>query len=121
MPDGSAVTRLRILLSVIRRLTFVIRRRARSSAGQNAPLITVLSQVRVLPGPPSSPDIPRGLHGLARIARVSATFAPSIDRRATVSAGLFAFSEESLWRRDAWPTPSCCREFEPSLLSQVCV
>src|SRR5439155_25961475 len=28
---------------------------ARSSAGQNAPLITVLSQVRVLPGPPPSP------------------------------------------------------------------
>src|SRR4029077_16177721 len=26
--------------------------RARSSVGQNAPLITVLSQVRVLPGPP---------------------------------------------------------------------
>ncbi len=51
-------------------------RRARSSAGQNAPLITAMSQVRVLPGPPfrlrfpkapetcvRNPAVPRALGG----------------------------------------------------------
>ena len=37
------------------------------------------------------------------------------------SAGISIFFEESLWRQIAWPTPSCCRKFEPSLLSCVLI
>ena len=86
--------------------------RARSSAGQNAPLITVLSQVRVLPGPPPSPaycgrapETVRKPPFVGDIARPELAETPDFTLICPLSA-------KSLWRPNSAPTPSCCREFE---------
>src|SRR5215470_9435137 len=85
---------------------------ARSSVGQNAPLITVLSQVRVLPGPPPSPPLFRRAWETARKGPFVAVFGASSLAETPDSRRFPRLFEKSLWRPISAPTPSCCRGFE---------
>src|SRR5438876_1338110 len=85
----------------------------------------MLPEVCVLCGPPPSPDISRGPQDLAKIARVSATFAAFWTCRCrgdAVSAQQPEYFEENLCRPLAGPTLQLLRRFVlcgPTLMPAV--